>query len=361
MKAAWLERTRYHCESCGSRFEIEVSRFRCECAGVLSLEAERAVLPRDLAGRGGGLARYREAFAWHDGPTPVIDLGERGTPLIHLGNRVSAKCDFLLPTGSFKDRGVQVLIALARLLGASDVVVDSSGNAGASVAAHCASAGLSCTVVVPDSAPRAKLLQARLYGARVLEVPGGRDAASATALDLALTPGTFYASHVENPFFLEGTRGWAFEVWEQLGDAPDQVVLSVGNGSLLLGAHAGFTYLFEQGLTTRIPSIVAVQAAGWAGLADAKLDEGASTLADGIMIKSPRRLARMRRALVESRGRVLVVDDEAITSAHADLLSRGIWVEPTAAAAWAGFRGLGVERGERAVINLSGAGFKAGV
>ena len=361
MAASWLSRTRYVCDTCASHYEIETNRFQCDCGDVLNLDFEVGTLPRHLEGRGGSIDRYHEAAPWRGSPAPIVDLGVRRTPLIELTRGVHAKCDFLLPTGSFKDRGAQVLIGVAQELGAVRVVVDSSGNAGAAVAAHCAGIGLSCTVVVPDTAPLAKLKQSGLYGATVLEVDGGREAVTAAATDLALEAGTFYASHETNPFFLEGTKAWAFEVWEQLGDAPDQVVMSVGNGSMLLGAHAGFTYLFEQGLVSRIPSIIAVQAAGWSSLTHRGPVDEPAKLADGIMIKSPRRLDQMHRALAASNGKVVVVDDQAIASAHEDLLHRGIWVEPTAAAAWAGIRELGIRDDGRMVLNLSGAGFKASV
>jgi threonine synthase len=131
-----------------------VNRYRSECDGVLNLAFDVGVLPRDLGGRGDDLARDRKALPWREDSTFVVDLGERQTPLIDLTQGTLAKCDFLLPTGSFKDRGAQVLIGVAQLLGAARVVVDSSGNAGAAIEAHCARVGLSCTVVVPDSAPR---------------------------------------------------------------------------------------------------------------------------------------------------------------------------------------------------------------
>jgi len=157
---------------------------------------------------------------------------------------------------SFKDRGAPVLAALALRRGATSVVVDSSGNARAAKAAHCARLGIQCIVVVLSNAPAAKLHQSRVYGADVRVVEGPRPVATQVAHELAAGQGTLYASHVENPFFTDGIKAWSFELWEQLGDAPAEVVMSVGNGSLFIGAYLGFRYLFEHGFTTRIPKMV---------------------------------------------------------------------------------------------------------
>lgn len=348
----------YRCAECGTQCELALDRVRCECGGVLDLVFDAPAFPDTFLTRDVVLGRYREAIPVDPVELERASLGAGRTPMLALGHPRFVKCDFLMPSGSFKDRGAQVLVALARSLGAARAVVDSSGNAGAAIAAHCARIGMPCVVVVPSSAPIQKLSQSRGYGATVLTVEGGRDAAAEVANSLALEGGSFYASHVENPFFMEGMKTWAFEVWEQLGDAPAEVVMSVGNGSLLLGAAKGFRYLFDQGLTTRIPRMIAVQAKGWSALSG-DLNHGVDApLADGIAISAPRRLKQILGVVESTRGAVRTVSDEEIRNATLELTSKGIWVEPTSGAAWAGSLASLSESDGPIVVSLGGAGFK---
>jgi len=275
-----------------------------------------------------------------------------------MGEGILAKCDYVSPSGSFKDRGAQVLTSVALSLGATRVVLDSSGNAGAAMAAHCARVGLPCTVVVPASAPVQKLFQSRSYGAAVEMVEGGRAKATEIARSLAEEPGTFYGSHVENPFFLEGMKTWAYEVVEQIGDAPAEVVMSVGNGSLFIGAYKGFRCLYEQGLTSRIPKMTAVQARGWSPLAGDLEHANEAPLADGIVIEQPRRLSQIAQILEETGGEVQVMEKGDIVDATTELGRRGFWVEPTTGAAWGALTGEHREDPGPVVVSLGGAGFK---
>lgn len=183
---------------------------------------------------------------------------------------MSAKLDFLMPTLSFKDRGAVMLAELARRLSPERVVADSSGNAGTAVAAYCARAGLPCTVYVPEGTSPKKTEQIRAHGARLVTVPGGREATASAARAAADTPGTFYASHVFNPFFLHGTKTYVYEIWEDLGGTlPDAIAVPVGNGTLLLGAALATSELLAHGLIDRLPALIAVQAEAVSPLAAA--------------------------------------------------------------------------------------------
>jgi len=354
-----FDNVRYRCSSCGVEYEVALDRICCDCNGVLDIVSSPPAFPSSLSGRGVGLSRYREAIAIDISRLDDANLGSARTPILPMGGSAFVKCDYIMPSGSFKDRGAQVLAALSLRLGAKRVVVDSSGNAGAAMAAHCARIGLSCIVVAPASAPPQKLHQSRAYGAEVRIVEGARTAATELALSLASEQGTFYASHVENPFFLEGTQTWAFEVWEQLGDAPAEVVMAVGNGSLFLGAYRGFRNLFEHGLTSRIPRMVAVQAKGWSPLTGDLTHGDGKPLADGIAISAPRRIVQILRAIEETGGEARTVDDDAIRRSTIELARHGLWVEPTSGAAWAGGPRYRPEGGEPIVVSLGGAGFKA--
>jgi threonine synthase len=359
MEKLTYDNVKYQCALCGKDYDVVLDRISCDCDGVLDLVFDAPALPSSLADRGVGLSRYREALAIDLSSLDDASLGTQRTPLLEMDSSLYVKCDFISPSGSFKDRGAQVLAALALGLGATRVVVDSSGNAGAAMAAHCARVGISCVVVAPASAPAGKLHQSRAYGADVRTVEGARSAATTLALELVSEEGTFYASHVENPFFLEGTQTWAFELWEQLGDAPTEVVMSVGNGSLFLGAYRGFRYLHRHGMTSRIPRMVAVQAKGWSALTKDLSHGDSPPLADGIAITAPRRLAHILKTIEETGGEVRTVDDEEIRRSTNELARRGCWVEPTSGAAWAGARESRREAHETVVVSLGGAGFKA--
>jgi len=346
----------YECSLCARRYEVELSRISCDCGGVLDLHFDAPAWPTSFDGRGVGLARYREALPIHDEWLQQADLGASRTPLLDVGP-ISVKCDYITPSGSFKDRGAFMLAALALGLAAKSVIVDSSGNAGAAMAAHCGRIGIPCTVVAPASAPPGKLAQSRAYGATVVAVEGPRAAATDAALEMA-ADGGFYASHVENPFFTEGTKTWAFEVFEQLGDAPAEVVMAVGNGSLFLGVERGFRYLFDQGVTTRVPRMVAVQAKGWSPLANDVAENRGAPLADGIAIVAPRRFAQIGRAIERTGGETRTIGDDEIIATTEWLAHEGLWVEPTSATAFAGASSVKVDDGP-VVVSLGGAGFKA--
>src|SRR5262249_40218668 len=160
-----------------------------------------------------------------EGWTPLLEAPERELLL---------KLDFLFPTGSFKDRGSTILMNRLAQLGVREALEDSSGNAGASIAAYGAAAGIDCEVYVPARASGAKLAQIAAYGAKVVAVPGSRQEVTETAL--RRSEALFYASHNWHPLFLEGTRTLGFEIWEQLAfQAPAAVVTPVGAGSTLLG------------------------------------------------------------------------------------------------------------------------------
>jgi threonine synthase len=306
----------------------------------------------------------------------AVSLGETITPLVEAGVdgvAIRFKLDYLLPTGSYKDRGAAVLVSALRTLGVRRAVEDSSGNAAAAIAAYAARAGIACTVFAPAGASAGKLVQAAAYGARVERVQGSRDDVANAAIDAAAADATAtYASHNWHPFFVEGVKTWALEVWEQLGyRAPDNVVVPVGSGSMLLGAHVAFSQLREGGEIEQLPRMFAVQPAACApvhaafgtGAEDVAAVERRPTLAEGASIARPVRGRELLAALRESRGRTAAVEEEEIAAGLRDLARQGIYVEPTSAVAVAGVRQLLARReigpGETTVVMLTGSGLKA--
>ncbi|GAA4902433.1 pyridoxal-phosphate dependent enzyme [Streptomyces coeruleoprunus] len=352
-----------------------IARFRPDLVlpalpGPWDLDFRAGAVPLGaLAGRVNSLWRYEEALPLS---SPRASLGEGRTPLVPLADTVSAKLDFLMPTLSFKDRGAVMLAELARRLAPRRVIADSSGNAGTAVAAYGARAGLDCTVYVPEATSPKKLEQIRAHGARLEVVPGDREATARAARAAADEPGTFYASHVYNPYFLHGTKTYVYELWEDLGGRlPDTLFLPVGNGTLLLGAALAIAELEAHGLIAGRPRLVAVQAEAVAPLARAfeadALDVtpaaasggAAATLAEGIAIPHPPRARQILRAVRDSGGEFRTVTEDRIRDAQRDLARRGLYVEPTGVACWAA--ALAEPPAGTAVVPLCGAGAKTGM
>ncbi|MGW6418034.1 pyridoxal-phosphate dependent enzyme [Streptomyces sp. NPDC055055] len=367
--------TAYVCSRCQVHSPTSALTWCCpKCRGPWDLDFENRPVPLpSLPSRVNSLWRYTEALP----PMPLapeVTLGEGRTPLVPLAEAVSAKLDFLMPTLSFKDRGAVLLAAhalrLARAGVLERVVADSSGNAGTAVAAYAARAGLDCVVYVPDGTSPKKLEQIRAHGARLVEVPGDREATARAARTAADEPGTYYASHVYDPHFLHGTKTYVYELWEELGGRlPDTIVVPVGNGTLLLGAALAVDELHRHGLVGTRPALVAVQARAVSPLATA-FHAGADdltapadarpTLAEGIAITAPPRARQILRAVRDSGGTFLTVDEDGIRAAQRDLARRGLFVEPTGVACWAAVRAAPPRPG-LTVVPLCGAGAKTGL
>jgi threonine synthase len=354
------------CARCAGPAPTDLHVWRCVlCRGPLVLP-EVDLEPVTLHGE--GVWRYSPWLP----PVAQVTLGEARTPLVPWqggprDSEVMVKHEGVLPTGSFKDRGAAVLVGWLKAMGAEHVVEDSSGNAGAALAAYCARAGIGCDIYVPSTAPAAKLAQLRAYGARTIPVAGTREDVTTVATG-AVRAGAVYASHAWNPLFLAGTQTFAFELWEQMGHAvPDVVVVPTGGGALLLGAHLGFAALCRAGLIDRPPRLVAAQAAACAPLADAiagglAVPEPATatpSLADGIQVSAPVRGREILTALRETGGTAVALGEADIAAAHRDAALRGLLVERTAAVGLAAlmFGGV-VGPGERAVVVTTGHGLK---
>ncbi len=370
------------CSACGRTHDLASLLWRCPCGGLLDVAPfeTRFLLPR-IWNRQPTLWRYLEAlpFSHRSNTWQTITLGEGFTPLVRLDSdtpHILLKVDYMMPTLSFKDRGAAVLVACAKELGVSRMIADSSGNAGTAIAAYAARAGIACEVYVPASASAKKLRQIAAHGAAVHAIPGSREETAAAAIAAVEREQVFYASHVYHPFFFQGTKTYAYELWEQLGgaDTPDVLVLPVGNGTLLLGAFYGFQDLLRARLIERLPRILAVQAEGCAPLAQAFARGDAvaapvvntGTEAEGIAIAAPARSRQILAAVRETGGLIITVPDAAIEAARAHLAQRGFYVEPTAAAPYAGLveymnsNPLAGSSHERVVVPLCGAGLKAG-
>lgn len=342
---------------------------------LLDLEPYDVAFPLEkIRSRKPSLWRYLEAlpFDANDDSWQTITMGEGFTPLVKidpLRPMVFAKVDYMMPTLSFKDRGAAVLVAKAKSLGARHLVQDSSGNAGTSIAAYAARAGLRCTIFVPESTSPKKIKQIAGFGAQLCVTPGSREATAAAAKEFARKDGVFYASHVYNPFFYQGTKTYAFEIWEQLGTAPDTLVLPVGNGTLVLGCFYGFSELLAAKQIDRIPKIIAVQSAQCDPLTRAFSNEcdaiemvvNQGTAAEGIAIAAPARGKQILAAVKASGGKIISIKESSLEPARKHLASRGYDVEPTSAVNMAALMDYPhlFPKDQTVVFPLCGAGLKA--
>lgn len=334
---------------------------------MLDVTSDVRFCPSEIDSSRPGLWRYRRFLPIADDAS-IVTLGEGWTPLHEWaidGTPVWLKLEQLFPSGSFKDRGATVLVSAANEAGVERVVEDSSGNAGCAIAAYCARAGIACRILVPADTTKAKLAQIRAYGAELVAVPGDRQATAQAAWEEAQT--RYYASHVWNPLFLQGCKTFAYELCEQLGwRAPDAVVLPVGNGTLLLGAYLGFQDLLTRGIIKAMPRLIGVQSvacaplvAAWEGRTFDATQPG-PTIAAGIAIAAPARQEQILQAVSQSGGGFIAVSEEDIVEALRLLTTRGLFVEPTAAATIAGLRKvLPTLEGQTVASALTGHGLKA--
>jgi threonine synthase len=356
------------CTSCRAAYPLNDPRWRCECGGLLEVRFRARFDKKKIARRKPTMWRYREAIPVA-GDDHVVSFEEGMTPLVpvDLGpGELLLKLEQLFPTGSYKDRGASVLISKAKEMGVSRVVEDSSGNAGCAIAAYAARAGIECEILVPESTSPGKLAQILFYGAALRRIPGSREDAAKAAL--AAAQNAYYASHSWNPFFFQGTKTFAYEVWEQMGcRAPDALLLPTGNGTLLIGSCIGFRELKENGLIDRIPRHIAVQAENCApllamfrdGLDSVPAIETRETIAEGVAIAAPVRGKEIVDIVRETGGEILAVSDAEVEEALMLLGRKGLYVEPTSALPVAAFLRYPRVRSGVVVVPLTGHGLKA--
>jgi threonine synthase len=371
----WLE-----CDSCGRQTESSELAACANCGEATVIRY--AALPQTLASPNtSGIWRYRDWLPIAAQTAP-ISLGEGETPIVRLDRwagqiglrRVYAKLEFAGPTGSFKDRGAAVLVTHCVESGARVIIEDSSGNAGAALAAYAARAGLECKVFAPAATPAAKLHQVRVCGATVVTVAGDREdvAIAAQAAARSGHRGDYYAGHNSNPYFVEGMKSFAFELAEHReAGVVDHVVMPVGGGSLYCGAALGFGQMRQAGLRAAHPRMHLVQAAACMPIVaafDRHEDrpppvQPSPSIAGGILIANPPRGRMILRILGESDGSAVAVTEEEILAAQTAVARlEGISMEPTSAAAFAGLARLArsgaVGPDEVVVVPVTGSGLK---
>jgi threonine synthase len=318
----------------------------------------------------GVIARYREHLPI--GPaTPEVDLSEGSTPLVESRNigralgldRLYFKYEGLNPTGSFKDRGMVVAVAKALEAGSRVLMCASTGNTSASMAAYAARTGVRAIVVVPSGEIALnKLSQALMYGAKVVALKGNFDSALQTVRELTSRYPVALMNSI-NPHRIEGQKTAAFEVVDSLGDAPDYLILPVGNAGNITAYWKGFREYHAAGRTTRLPRMVGAQAEGAAPIVNGHAVVDPKTVASAIRIGNPASWEGATTARDESGGMIASVTDIEILSAQIRLAnSEGLFAEPASAAPLALLfrlvRDGKIDKRSTAVVVLTGSGLK---
>ena len=399
------------CTICGAEYATDQVTYVCPKhgnEGILDVTYDypgiaRRFSPKDLAGNS-------ERSMWRYLPLLPVDaeIARRlaaGTTLSSVGwtplypaPRLAAglglrhlwvKDDGRQPTASFKDRASAIAIVKARELGCEVITTASTGNAAAALSGLCAAVDQPNVIFVPRAAPQAKVTQLLVYGATVLLVDGTYDQAFELCLEAAPVFGWYNRSTAYNPYMSEGKKTAAYEICEQLSvgahgraplQAPDVVVVPVGDGCIVGGLHKGFKDLLALGWIERMPRLFGVQAAGssplvaaWQRIRDDRLDPlqaalemqtiEVDTVADSISAGLPRDRIKALHAVIDSQGAYVRVSDEEILAAIPALARGcGVFAEPAAAAAYAGLvravcDGL-VDPEEHIVVMSTGSGLK---
>lgn len=358
------------CSKCGRRVPAATRDPKCVCGGLWDLDFQPPAFTEDGIDRDEwSLFRYRKFMALEDDSWRSITLGEGMTPIIKYGEDVLLKMDYLMPTLSYKDRGAAVLVAHCKSIGVDSVVQDSSGNAGNSVAAYCGRAGIRCEIFVPEGTSPKKIDMIRAHGAKVQVVSGSRDHCADVCRAKVEEEGVYYANHVYNPFFYEGTKTYIYEIFEQLHRIPENLLIPVGNGTLFLGAVHGLEELLRSGKIGKMPQIIAVQSENCDPLLQAARTGSSlpaditpsSTIAEGIAIGKPMRGEEILRYARKYGIRFIHAPEDSILDARAELASKGIHCEHTTAANYAAYRHYCRLYGRTpdCLITMCGAGLKS--
>jgi threonine synthase len=374
----------YHCTTCGKSFKRDEVRYLCpDCAkqyhpgipliGVLSAQFDYAAIKKRFNKTAPDWSLFSAVEERYYPPYPVGN-----TPFFKpaaLGNEcdfenVWIKNDGQNPSGSLKDRASFLVVAEANRIGAPAIVTASTGNAASALAAVCAAAGKQAIIFVPESAPKAKLVQMILYGARVIPIKGSYDDAFRLSLEFTARKGGLNRNTAYHPLTIEGKKTVGLEIYQQnRWRVPDAILVPVGDGVILGGVYKAFYDLKAAGLIKRLPRLVCVQAQHSAAIHNYirtgkyKNAEHPATIADSISVSIPSNAHNARRAVLESDGFSVTVTDKEILSGQKTLAEKtGIFAEPAAAATVAALKKLRqseqLGRKEQIVLLITGHGLK---
>ncbi|MGM0409554.1 MAG: pyridoxal-phosphate dependent enzyme [Bacillota bacterium] len=335
---------KFKCRNCGQEYDIYTRNYLCNCGGLFELKTKYSKLSNDLT------------------------LGEGNTPLLKrkIANKeVYLKLDYLQPTGSFKDRGAALLIDQLLKNNINKIVEDSSGNAGAAIAAYAAAANIDCTIYLPENTSRGKIKQIKAYGANIKKISGSRDQTAKSIKKDILRNNYYYASHVYNPLFIAGISSLAFEIYDKIS-IPDKIFVPVGNGTMLLGLYYAFKELGE------FPQFIVAQNESCSPIYNSfyekkkvnnRVNYSEESIAEGIAIKNPARKEEIIKAIKDSDGKVITVNQDEIRKSFDLINNLGLYIEKTSAVAPAAFikyakKNKIIDDKEKIVVPLTGIGLK---
>ncbi len=357
------------CSACGQS-SPSLLNFKCpNCNQPLSVQLHSDFEVKKIRKHDYTVWHYAEFFPYVK-ETEITTLGEGWTPLVHFSNNVYFKLESLNPTGSFKDRGSTVMISALHLpikKAGGFIAEDSSGNAGASIAAYAARTGLKAKIYVPENVSGPKFNQIQFYGAEVVKVSGSRSKVAEEAQKAER--GKYYVGHILHPLFRDGIRSLAYEIAEQFSwHVPERVYLPVSAGTLLLGVIEGFKHLVKSNIMASMPKVIACQTQQVSPLYHRFKNlpytppDRITSIADALVSANPPLLNVMVNRLSEADGNAVMVEEDEILNAFIELARKGFFVEPSSAVAYAAYKkqlkNREVPEADRTVIILTGSGLK---
>lgn len=356
------------CQLCGASYPTSSIPFRCDkCGGTYEIQDFPSYDPMKIDTRKKGVHRFQGIF----GSSVCIEdvsLGEGNTPLIPVNfqkKQLMFKCEHLNPTGSYKDRGSVALVSFLKDRNVTEVIEDSSGNAGVSLSAYTSKAGIKATIYIPESTSVIKKKQIQAYGSDLQIIHGTRTDA-AEAVIKAASQGSVYASHAYMPFGLSGIATTSWEIFEELGEPPGSIICPVGHGGALLGMYYGFMALRKSNRLKKMPLMCGVQTRACAPISEAfSSGEEVSptrikhpTVAEGICVGAPVRGQTLLNLCRVEGGRFYFAEEKEIMGSLKELAEEGFFVEPTSAVVWPVLKRHIHDFPEPIVIILTGSGLK---
>lgn len=358
--------TEYICRDCSKPYPNSGLPHECpSCGGAFTIRDITYKTPSPVTNKSHGVWRYVESFGL-PANYPESYLGEGETPLVPVRIHEKdfwAKMENLNPSGSFKDRATTVLTSVLRGRNQLNVVEDSSGNAGGSLALYGSAFGIHCRIYIPSGTSGPKRRQIEVCGAEVNPVEGPRENAHKAALEAVEREGLAYASHAAQPFGMAGIATIAYEIWESLGEMPGTVFCPIGHGSLFAGILVGFNALVQAGMAPKRPRLIGVQPEACDPVVSVWQKRkfsgsSGSSLAEGTMVENPARMVEILAYLDKERDQLVSVTEDEIAEAHRSLINAGLYIEPTSAMALAASEKAEGIAG-KSVLILSGSGLKS--
>jgi threonine synthase len=344
--------------------------YKCPtCGQPLTIEPTSKFDPEQIQTNNYSAWRYADFFPYVE-KTDIITLGEGWTPLVKFTDNTYFKLENLNPTGSFKDRGSTTIIsALQRLIKTKNgtITEDSSGNAGASIAAYAARANLKAEIYVPKNVSGPKVIQTRFYGAKITKIPGTRNNVAQKAQKPSKNK--YYIGHILHPLFSDGIRSLAYEIAEHFKwQPPENIFIPVSAGTLLLGMLSGLKHLVDSNVIKKFPRVTACQTEQVSPLyhriknSPYKAPEKVNSIADALVSTDPPLLNIMVEQLKNAHGDAVIVKENEILEAFKELARKGFFVEPSSAVAYAAYKkqakGKSVQQIGKTVVVLTGTGLK---